>query len=276
MNTMIKRVILLVMLIILFHQCCALVIGVGSDKSKELKVTTVRDYKNGGKFSIERNISFCDKKYLGLGRYGFIKKIRLDKAATIEQDLIGPKYSPLVSFGIYYDRTLLSPVEDVSKYKDLKEDVAMEYGEGDGATEDNIIVKLKPGTYYAAVYSLNPFSCSDYKYILHKRTPIIKRSISENELVYYDVDSAKQTNRFKVSLTKGHKEVIVGHECKSVLIENDKGNIVFKKNYENLTNDDKKVQLEILNGGNYYISLRYYARTYSEEPMKFVIKKVVR
>ena len=273
-NTVLKKIIIIIMLTVLFHQCCALIIGVSDGTSNELKITTVEDNLKNKDFSVERKISFKNKRYLGLGRYGFIKCVTIDKASIIEQDLIGPKYSPLVSFGIYHDRTLLSPVKNVSKTSDYVKDIAMEYGNGDGANEDNIIVRLKPGKYYCAVYSLNPFLSSEYKYICHRRMPKTNESVKLNEVIYYDVNSSKQINCFDISLKKGEKEIVLGHECKSIFVENENGKKVYAKEFKNINNKDKKAKFKPDKSGTYVVKINHYSTTFSEEPMKFTIRNI--
>ena len=274
MNKVIKKIVVVLMLIVLFYQCSALSLGFASIESKQLSVTTVDDYIETDAYTIEKKISFKQKKYLGLGRYGFIKCVTIDKASIIEQDLIGPKYSPLVSFGIYHDRTLLSPVKNVSKTSDYVKDIAMEYGNGDGANEDNIIVRLKPGKYYCAVYSLNPFLSSEYKYICHRRMPKTNESVKLNEVIYYDVNSSKQINCFDISLKKGEKEIVLGHECKSIFVENENGKKVYAKEFKNINNKDKKAKFKPDKSGTYVVKINHYSTTFSEEPMKFTIRNI--
>lgn len=111
------------------------------------------------------DLDFSEKERLSMTKYGFRKKIVLEEPSVIVQNAGGPPTS-FAYFGVFRDDALRDPVEVVD-FKWLYRDDDFEEGKVDEVPYDpekDGIVSLEAGTYFAAVYTSNPFSSLEAGY----------------------------------------------------------------------------------------------------------------
>lgn len=153
-----------------------------------------------------RHLDMSEKKRLAFRKYGFRKKIVVDDPTVVTQ--YAEPYGMELSdgyFGIFRDKDLTKPVEAVD-FKWMYRDADFEEGKASEIPYDEKkdgIILLLPGTYYAAVYSTNPFAAYEIAYLSLTCPYNGFCQLQEGQTEYFCIVKENQKNTFSLSLTQG-------------------------------------------------------------------------
>ncbi len=179
--------------------------GFGFHISKETPDCRLMEPISVGKFSRAEEIDFSNKTRISLRKFGFRKKIVVKEPSILLLEVSGGRKSGY--FGIYKDAELRKPVEEVpftweSRNGGAEEGTAEYIPNNEG--KDGIVI-LEPGTYYAAVYTKNPFDDYVVSYLTYVGPLNEKGMLWENKSKNFYVVKEGQKNTFKIISRKDGK-----------------------------------------------------------------------
>jgi len=142
-----NKLILLVKVICIGYIVCAALTIIFGDKDYELKVYPAEEFSVYYEEAADtpRDIVFAKKNIVGIGKYGFKKKITITETMILQCFASAESNHRLTYMGVFSDK-MLNDCIVVDKF--------CEKTEGDYGCE--ITTTLEPGTYYVAFYSVNP------------------------------------------------------------------------------------------------------------------------
>lgn len=197
-----RYILLLLLVITAVYGLIVVRIGFADKDTESLNLKLCSSLENP--FSNEEHaiLDFSDKQVISPWKFGFYHEIVVEEKIVVVQDVdCSPKRG--YYFGIYKDKRLSVPVEEVS-LQYLYRDGIFEEG-GDplpyDETRDQVVV-LEPGSYYIGVYCRNPFSDEKVKIdnwygCLHEEAEIL-----ENQWIEYFVAEENQENYFHFTARK--------------------------------------------------------------------------
>lgn len=158
-----------------------------------------------GKGFMERELDFSDKVYLGDGKYGFYKKLVVDKQSIIQWYIWEDSQLKNYSYGIYSDRELRNPIKkirlaDVVEWFNQKEigEVSEKYKN----FSDILLEVLNPGTYYMAVYTTAPMESLPVRFELWQSIVDTELTLDEGEWGYFISAGSSQKTYFEINVPR--------------------------------------------------------------------------
>lgn len=104
-----------------------------------------------------KSIDMGEKGFITLGKYGFVRKLEIQEKTALTQRIYDDELpANAIMYGVYRDRRLNNPVDEVDVAYNMKADIAIDNGED--ASEFKrykymVSTVLEPGVYYVAVYT---------------------------------------------------------------------------------------------------------------------------
>lgn len=134
-------------------------------------------------FSMKQNL--CKEKTPWGGKYGFRKKLVLDKTTVIELKIWEDLQYKHYFYGIYKDEALKQPVKELSMEDVLEWNTDAEMGifrEKYKNFSEVIREALEPGTYYLGIYTTEPKDEHKIRFVLWKSVVNTEISLTERKL----------------------------------------------------------------------------------------------
>ena len=134
-----------------------------TDKLLPKDYTLYIEAQDSDEWPPEIQFDFREKRRIGWGKYGFRKKIVLDRKMIFDIYIPEDYDTDSIYYGIYRDAALDEPVGEVDLGELLKEG---DYAELDKPSDyfnlpHHAGAVLEPGTYYLAVYTTEPLCRTD-------------------------------------------------------------------------------------------------------------------
>lgn len=228
-------------------------------------------------------LDFKDKTELAKGKFGFIRKLELEKKTVITQTVGTGGH---VNYGLYRDRSLKDVVDEVDGLKNEEAwTVIEEGGDPDVAASYRYGIKnvVDPGTYYVAVYTEEPDYTERAAYESWYGSILMEDGLSENnykgfiyaedgQVMYFRIDAEKAG---RIAVDFGINEV----GCKVELCDSSK-KVIGSAELTPIPNSNSKQQkalLYIKRPGLYYIRISdypIYDRPEDGDSYKLYAKKI--
>lgn len=104
-----------------------------------------------------KNIDMSEKGFITLGKYGFVRKLEIQEKTALTQRIYDDELpANAIMYGVYRDRKLNDPVDEVDVAYNMKADIAIDNGEDESEFKKYkymVSTVLDPGVYYVAVYT---------------------------------------------------------------------------------------------------------------------------
>ena len=217
--------------------------GFGFHISKETPECKLMEPLPVGKTSPSKEISFSDKTRISPRKFGFQKKIVVKEPSIVLLEVGG--YTESGYYGIYRDAFIQKPVEEVPFTWEYRnggfEEGAVEYIPNE-ESKDGIVI-LEPGTYYAAVYTKNPFDDSVVSYLSYIAPFNEEGELKEDESKNFYAVKEGQKNTFEIiSRKKGEIRIATNIFNQGTVSVFDKNKVLLNKK-KATKNSDKPITL---------------------------------
>ena len=168
-----------------------------------------------------------EKGEIAPGKYGFVKKLDVDTEMYITQTLSYGHEAKHIVYGIYYDKDLEEPVEQVQLKDNFIADIADEYRIR-LETSDGVSVLLDPGEYYLAVYTTKKNDDFELEYSAWCGYTQRNYELKPNEILTYTAVEDHQINQFKINPPGTCKMIVVdiNNHCAEVQLIDENGNVI--------------------------------------------------
>ena len=168
-----------------------------------------------------------EKGEIAPGKYGFVKKLDVDTEMYITQTLSYGHEAKRVVYGIYCDKNLEEPVEQVKLKDNFRADIADEY-RIKLETSDGVSVLLDPGEYYLAVYTTKKNDDFELEYSAWCGYTHRNYELKPNEILTYTTVEEHQMNQFKINPPGTCKMIVVdiNNHCAEVQLIDENGNVI--------------------------------------------------
>ena len=158
--------------------------------------------RGGGK-----DIDMSKKSFITLGKYGFVKEYKVKEKTVLTQRIFNDDLpSNALMYGVYKDRKLNDPVDEVDVRYNIKANTAIENGEDASKFKKHtymVNAVLEPGTYYIAVYTKRFWDSYSLSY--ESQCAIAEEEIvltEGRERVYYGSGSRRTEVRCKIMASR--------------------------------------------------------------------------
>ena len=167
-----------------------------------------------------------EKGEISPGKYGFVKKLDVDTEMYITQTLSYGHEAKHIVYGIYYDKDLEEPVEQVQLKDNFRADIADEYRIR-LETSDGVSVLLDPGEYYLAVYTTKKNDDFELEYSAWCGYTHRDYELEPDETLTYTAVDEHQINRFTIKPDQsGTIFVDINNHCAEVQLIYENGNVI--------------------------------------------------
>ncbi len=137
-----------------------------------------------------KNIDMSEKGFITLGKYGFIRKLEIQEKTALTQRIYYDELpTNAVMYGVYKDRKLNDPVDEVDVAYNIKADIAIDNGEDASKFKKYkymVSTVLDPGVYYVAVYTKRFWDSFSLSY--ESQCAVVEEQIElteDEERIYY-------------------------------------------------------------------------------------------
>lgn len=211
-------------------------------------------------FDISSPIDFSEKKHISKGKFGFRKKLVIEKQSIVTQYIPEDIEFKNIHYGIYKDNKLIEPIKEV-KMKDVL-DVILDIENGASLEyPEPLAVVLEPGTYYMGVYTTNSedvFDISSPKFESWKAVIDTELNLEENKWGYFFSADNKQKTFFKIQIPKAGIIKIKGDVNAEISLCNDRKDVIEKTMMKPVKNEKHKIpraNIEVSEAGTYYLQI---------------------
>lgn len=167
-----------------------------------------------------------EKGEIAPGKYGFVKKLDVDTEMYITQTLSYGHEAKHIVYGIYYDKDLEEPVEQVQLKDNFRADIADEYRIR-LETSHGVSVLLDPGEYYLAVYTTKKNDDFELEYSAWCGYTHRDYELEPDETLTYTAVDEHQINRFTIKPDQsGTIFVDINNHCAEVQLIDENGNVI--------------------------------------------------
>lgn len=170
---------------------------------------------------------FSEKGEVAPGKYGFLKKLDVNTEMYITQTVLESHEMKNVVYGIYHDRDLEEPLEQVKLKDNFRANIADEY-KIRLETSDGVSVLLDSGEYYLAVYTTKKNDDFELEYSAWCGYTHRDYELEPNEILTYTAVEEHQINQFKIKPPETCKMIFVdiNNHCAEVQLIDENGNVI--------------------------------------------------